>query len=248
MRYFFQVSYHGGNYHGWQVQKNAISVQEVINQAFSTIFGVTMTTTGSGRTDTGVHATGQVFHVDFESAIDENELRFKLNSLLPADISINAISAVRSNASARFDALSRTYEYHIHRQKNPFLRQTSYYFRQEADLKAMNEMAELLRNYHDFESFSRVKTAVNHFQCDVGDAMWFKRDDSLTFRITANRFLRGMVRALVGTLLDVGTGRTNREEFIGIIEAKNRKKAGRSVPAQGLFLTKVCYPEDIYLS
>ena len=248
MRYFFQVSYHGRNYHGWQVQKNAVSVQQVINEAFSTIYGQSVTTTGSGRTDTGVHASGQVFHADFSEPVDEAALRFKLNSLLPPDISINAIRAVRNDASARFDAISRTYKYHINRQKNPFLQHTSYYFRHDANLSEMNAAAAALLEYDDFESFSRVKTEVSHFQCVIERAEWVKHDDLLIFHITANRFLRGMVRAVTGTLLDVGTGRTSHDDFIRIIEAKNRKCAGRSVPAQGLFLTDVCYPEAIFLS
>ena len=248
MRYFFQASYHGRNYHGWQIQKNAITVQQVINEALSTVIGMPVTTLGSGRTDTGVHASGQVFQADFEGPVNAEDLRFKLNSLLPADISINSIRAVKNDASARFDALARTYMYNLHLQKNPFLQHTSYYFRQHPDLLAMNNAAGLLPRYDDFESFSRVKTEVNHFQCQVQKAEWVQQGDLLTFHITANRFLRGMVRAVVGTLLDVGTGRTGQEEFVRIIEGKDRKKAGRSVPAQGLFLTVVRYPEDIYLA
>lgn len=248
MRYFFQVSYHGRNYHGWQIQKNAVSVQQVINEAFSTIFGKPVTTVGSGRTDTGVHATGQVFHADFEDPIDKTDLRFKLNSLLPADISIDAVRPVKNDASARFDALLRGYEYHMHRQKNPFLHYTSYYFRSDPDLAAMNQAAGVLRQYNDFESFSRVKTEVNHFECLIEHAEWVRQGDSLIFHIAANRFLRGMVRAVAGTLLDVGTGRISQDDFVRIIEAKDRKKAGRSVPAHGLFLTKVSYPPNLYLS
>lgn len=248
MRYFFRASYHGRNYHGWQIQKNAVSVQQVISEALSTICGQPVTTIGSGRTDTGVHASGQVFHADFQGPVEEVDLQFKLNSLLPTDISIDAIRAVRNDVSARFDALSRTYEYHIHLQKNPFLRYTSYYYRHNPDLLMMNQAAKVLLEYNDFESFSRVKTEVNHFQCHVERAEWVRREALLTFHITANRFLRGMVRAVVGTLLDIGIGRTSQEEFISIIEAKDRKKAGRSVPAHGLFLTGVRYPEDIYLT
>lgn len=248
MRYFFQASYHGRNYHGWQIQKNAITVQQVINEALSTVMGQPVTTLGSGRTDTGVHASGQVFQADFQQPVNEADLRFKLNSLLPADISINAIRAVKNDISARFDALARTYVYNLHLQKNPFLQHTSYYFRHCPDLSAMNDAAGLLPGYNDFESFSRVKTEVNHFQCHIEKAEWVRQGDLLTFHITANRFLRGMVRSVVGTLLDVGIGRTGRDEFIRIIEGKDRKKAGRSVPAQGLFLTEVRYPEGIYLT
>ncbi len=247
MRYFFQVSYHGRNYHGWQIQKNAVTVQQIINEALTTIFGRPVTITGSGRTDTGVHASGQVFHADFEKSFDESDIRFKLNSLLPADISIHRIQPVKEDASARFDAVSRTYEYHIHLHKNPFLQETSYYFRGNPDLQAMNKAAETLLLVDDFESFSRVKTEVNHFLCDVQKAEWTSRDTSLIFHITANRFLRGMVRAITGTLLDVGLGRTSQQDFARIIEAKDRKGAGRSVPALGLILTAVRYPEDIFL-
>ena len=248
MRYFFQVSYHGRNYHGWQIQKNAISVQQVINESLTTIFGYPVKTIGSGRTDTGVHASGQVFQADFQEPIEEGDLRFKLNSLLPADISIDAVRGVKDDISARFDAVSRTYEYHIHFQKNPFLQYTSYFFRNDPDVKAMNESARVLLRYSDFESFSRVKTEVNHFQCNIERAEWVPKGTLLTFHITANRFLRGMVRAVVGTLLDVGIGRCSHQDFIHIIEAKDRKKAGRSAPAHGLFLTEVRYADEIYLT
>lgn len=246
MRYFFHVRYLGSNYHGWQIQDNAVTVQEVINDVLSTLQGQPMETTGSGRTDTGVHASQQVFHADFEQPIEPTDFKYKLNSFLPRDISIVSIRQVQDVAGARFNAISRSYVYKIHLQKDPFLQKLSYYFRQDLNVEAMNQSAQYLLQYEDFESFSKVKTSVNHFRCRLTLAHWEDYGHQLFFNISGNRFLRGMVRAIVGTLLDVGVGKSDPETVKSIIEAKDRKRAGRSVPAQGLYLCGVEYPADIY--
>ncbi|MDN5203323.1 tRNA pseudouridine(38-40) synthase TruA [Fulvivirgaceae bacterium BMA10] len=248
MRLFFEIAYKGTNYHGWQVQKNAVTVQGVMHEALQTIFRKEIETIGSGRTDTGVHASQQYLHADLDKEIDFQKLRFKLNSLLPKDICIRSIRQVKSEASARFDAISRSYEYHIHQAKDPFLLETSYYFTKELNISLMNETSEILLGQHDFQCFSKVKTEVNNFICDIKRAEWVNEgNERLIFHISANRFLRGMVRAIVGTLLDIGTGKINLEDFEQIIASKDRKKAGRAAPAQGLFLTEIIYPDEIFL-
>ncbi len=228
------------------MQQNALSVQEVINKTFSTFFNQPVETFGSGRTDAGVHALKQIFHVDLALTIGLDDLRFKLNSFLPSDISILSIVPVKSDANARFDAISRAYIYKINLVKDPFLRGLSYYFRNKLDVDAMNQAAALLIGEKDFESFSKVKTSVNHFRCHVSYARWEVNRKELYFHIKANRFLRGMVRAIVGTLLDVGTGKMQPTEIDHILAAKDRKNAGRSAPAEGLYLSEVNYPKEIY--
>ncbi len=247
MRYFFKISYNGANYHGWQIQKNAISVQEVLTDGLTTFFKQKIGIVGSGRTDAGVHARQQFFNVDIDVDLDIESTIFKLNSFFPREISINAIRPVRSDASARFNASSRSYEYHMHTFKKPFLDGLSYYFWNEINVDRMNEAAAILLTKTDFQAFSKVKTETNTFLCDVTEARWIQKEHLLVFHISANRFLRGMVRTVVGTLLDVGLGKTTLQEFDGIIESKDRRNAGRSVPACGLYLSKVEYPEDVFL-
>lgn len=247
MRYFIDISYDGSAYHGWQIQNNAKTVQGALNEALSTILRTEISTIGSGRTDTGVHAIMQMVHFDFENQIDPDLLVAKLNSLLPQDISANHIAAVKEDVSARFDAISRAYIYKIHQHKSPFQQGLSYHFHQPLDLGEMNACCELIKKWKDFESMSKVKTEVNTFNCEIFTAYWEKHNDELHFHVSANRFLRGMVRALVGTLLDVGQGRMSIEEFEAVLESKDRKKAGRSVPAHGLYLRDIIYPKDIYL-
>lgn len=247
MKYFFEISYNGANYHGWQIQKNVSSVQEIITEGLTTFFKQKISIVGSGRTDAGVHARQQFFNVDIENDFDIESTIFKLNSFFPREISVNAIRAVRPDVSARFNASSRSYEYHMHTFKKPFLDGLSYYFWNEISVNQMNKAAAILLTKTDFQAFSKVKTETNTFLCDITEAKWVQEGRLLVFHISANRFLRGMVRTVVGTLLDVGLGKTTLEEFEEIIESKDRRNAGRSVPACGLYLSKVEYPEDVFL-
>ena len=241
MRYFIELSYNGKNYHGWQIQPDAISVQEKINNALSTVYQKDIQIVGAGRTDTGVHASQMFAHFDIDKLIDDN-LEFKLNSILPNDIFIKAIFLVDDEKHARFDALSRSYEYKIWLGRNPFLLDFSWQIHsQKPNVTLMNEAAKLLLDYEDFESFSKVKTNVHTFNCNVTEAFWVQKDNQLTFHISANRFLRNMVRAIVCTLLDVGLDKISISDFKNIIESKNRSNAGLSVPAKGLFLTQIKY-------
>lgn len=247
MRLFFEVAYKGTNYHGWQLQNNAISVQGEINKVISTICREEINIVGSGRTDAGVHCEQQFFHADVNTSLSLIDLQFKLNSMLPFDIAINSIKEVISEAHARFDATSRSYEYRCNAKKDVFTKELSYYFNKPLDLIAMNKAASFLTNgEQDFESFSKVKTEVNNFRCTITEANWTKTENGYVFQITANRFLRGMVRAIVGTLLEVGLKKISVDDFKEIITLKDRTKAGRAVPPEGLFLTKVTYPENIF--
>ncbi|GHM99731.1 tRNA pseudouridine synthase A [Cytophagales bacterium WSM2-2] len=246
MRYFFEISYNGTRYHGWQNQANAIGVQQVVEDALSKLFRNKVEITGSGRTDTGVHCAQQFFHADFKSEINTSDLMHRLNSFLPRDIAIHSIQKVKENAHARYDAHERAYEYRITTKKDPLLSGYSFYFFKPLDIERMNRAARLLLGKHDFTSFSKVNTDVNHFICDIKKAKWHKKKDLLVFEIAANRFLRGMVRAIVGTLLDVGSEKISLHDFQEIIKGKDRKKAGMNVPAEGLFLMKVKYPKRIF--
>jgi tRNA pseudouridine38-40 synthase len=247
MRFFFEITYSGTNYHGWQNQANAIGVQEVVEGALSKIFRTKIEIVGSGRTDTGVHCIQQFFHADIEKEFDENTWLVKINSLLPKDIAIRSIKPVKENAHARYDAFERSYQYKITRVKDPLLVGHAYYFFKEVDVANLNRAAALLVGEQDFECFSKVKTDVNHFICNLKAARWNQKGDLLVFSITANRFLRGMVRAIVGTLLDVGTGKITLQEFEVILKSKDRKKAGMNVPPEGLYLTSVKYPKNIFM-
>ena len=241
MRYFIELSYKGTNYHGWQIQPDANSVQEEIGKALKTVLQEEITIVGAGRTDTGVHATQMFAHFDTEKEISK-EFTYKFNSILPDDIVIHDLFLVEDEKHARFDAIKRSYEYRIFLGRNPFaLDLTWQLHRKEIEVEAMNQAAKILFEYTDFECFSKVKTDVRTFDCEIYRAEWIKEGDELTFYISANRFLRNMVRAIVGTLLDVGLGKSSVEDFRKIIESKNRSKAGVSVPAKGLFLTEVKY-------
>ncbi|SMD34172.1 tRNA pseudouridine38-40 synthase [Reichenbachiella faecimaris] len=247
MRYFIDISYDGSAYHGWQIQNNAKTVQGILNEALSTILRADVSTIGSGRTDTGVHAMMQMVHFDHDEIKDTVQLGNKLNSLLPQDISANHIHLVKDDVSARFEAVSRAYVYKIHQHKNPFKQGLSYHFHQPLDLDQMNSCCDLIKKWKDFEAMSKVKTEVNNFNCEIFSAFWEKQNDEIHFHVSANRFLRGMVRALVGTMLEVGQGRMTLAAFEQILESRDRKKAGRSVPAHGLYLRDITYPKDIYL-
>jgi tRNA pseudouridine38-40 synthase len=246
LRYFIKLAYNGTNYHGWQSQPNASSIQETLTKAVSVVLNSEVNLMGAGRTDTGVHAKEMYAHFDFEKTIDSASLVHKLNSYLPKDIVVYAIIPVHEEAHARFDATKRTYEYHINTFKNAFLQEDSWYLHQELNVDLMNQAAELLFKHTDFQCFSKVNTDVNTFDCTIFEAYWTRgtaeKENSLVFTISANRFLRNMVRAIVGTLIYVGQNKLTLNEFNSIIESKNRNEAGFSVPAHGLFLTKIEYP------
>ena len=246
MRYFIDISYFGKNYHGWQTQENAITIQEILDKSLSTILKTEIKSLGSGRTDTGVHAMSQVAHFDFNGNIIENFL-YRINSLLPSDISINSINGVKENVSARFDAISREYIYKIHTKKSPFLNDYSYYYKRDIDIELMNKACDIIKKFKDFQTFSKVKTDVNNYNCNVSYAAIEKENNSYFFKVTSNRFLRGMVRAIMGTLFEINENKIELEFLEDIIIKKERKLAGPSVPAHGLYLNKVLYEEDIYL-
>ncbi len=247
LRYFIELSYKGTNYHGWQVQPNAVSIQELLNKALTTIFRTSINVVGAGRTDTGVHAEQLFAHVDFDKAIKTEKISYKLNSLLPNDIVVEKIIKTTENAHARFDATSRSYEYRIFLGRNPFLIETTLQFNnKKLNVVKMNEAAKFLITYTNFQCFSKSNSNVKTYTCVVRRAEWIQKDKMLIFYITADRFLRNMVRAIVGTLIEVGEGKITIEDFKEIIESKNRCKAGTSVPAQGLFLTQVIYPKTIF--
>jgi tRNA pseudouridine38-40 synthase len=246
-RFFFEIAYNGKNYAGWQSQANATGVQAVVESAMSKMFREEIKIVGSGRTDTGVHCEQQFFHVDIEKEFEPQNIIQKLNSFLPRDISILSICQVKEDASARYNAVERSYRYAITRRKNPFLEGLAWHYFKPADVRTMNQAATLLRGEHDFECFSKVKTDVNHFLCTIKKAEWKEEGDTLEFTITANRFLRGMVRAIVGTLLDVGSGKTSMKEFQHILQSRDRKKAGANVPPYGLYLTHVKYPSNTFI-
>jgi tRNA pseudouridine38-40 synthase len=241
LRYFIKLAYNGTQYHGWQYQPNASSVQETMNKAFSVILNSEINLMGAGRTDTGVHAKEMYAHFDFDTPFDIPNLIHKLNSFLPKDIVIYDILHVFDEAHTRFDATKRTYEYHINTFKDAFLQEHSWYFHQKLDLNLMNEAAKSLLNHTDFQSFSKVNTDVNTFDCSIFEAYWKEENNRLIFTISANRFLRNMVRSIVGTLINVGLHKITLDDFESIIKSKNRDKAGFSVPAHGLYLTKIEY-------
>lgn len=247
MRYFIKLAYNGTAYHGWQIQPNAPSVQETLNKAFSVLLHSEISLMGAGRTDTGVHAKEMYAHFDFDTPFDSQKLVYKLNSYLPKDIVIYSILTVSDEAHCRFDATKRTYEYHINSFKDVFLQEQSWYLNQKLDVDLMNEAAKLLLQYTNFQSFSKVNTDVNTFDCTIFEAYWTRsetkqEENKLIFTISANRFLRNMVRSIVGTLVNIGLHKITLADFKTIIESKNREKAGFSVPAHGLYLTKIEYP------
>ncbi|MCO6499935.1 MAG: tRNA pseudouridine(38-40) synthase TruA [Vicingus serpentipes] len=244
-RYFIEIAYNGANYHGWQIQNNANSIQKEINNALSTILQKDIMVCGAGRTDTGVHAKQLFAHFDTDTKLDLKKILFKLNSILPNDISCQNIFIVSPAAHARFSATARTYEYRITQQKNPFLKDVAYYFPHKLDVVAMNQAAEEIMKYTDFSCFSKSKTDSFTNDCTIKKAIWKEVDNQLIFTITANRFLRNMVRAIVGTLLNVGQHKIELNDIPKIINSKNRSNAGRSVPANGLTLTKITYPKGI---
>lgn len=241
MRYFIKLAYKGTNYHGWQYQPNATSVQENLNKALQVILNSEINIMGAGRTDTGVHAKEMYAHFDFETPINIQTLIHKLNSFLPKDIVIYDIIPVHNEAHARFDASKRTYEYHINTFKDAFLEDKSWYYHHDLDIDLMNKASKILFNHIDFQCFSKVNTDVNTFECTIFEAYWKQENNTIIFTISANRFLRNMVRAIVGTLVNIGLHKISLDDFNEIIKSKNRDNAGFSVPAHGLYLTKIEY-------
>lgn len=250
MRYFIELAYNGAQYAGWQIQPNAKSVQQTLNEALSTILRQEIYVVGAGRTDAGVHARQMFAHFDVAESISTAELVYRLNRFLPGDIAVHNIFkmdaiAGESAPHARFSATARRYAYYILDQKNPFYRDMAWIMERKLDVSAMNEAAQYLLGEHDFGAFSRSKTQTKTNFCHVTEAFWRQEGEFLVFHISANRFLRNMVRAVVGTLVDVGLNKTATQGFVEILEQKDRTLAGESAPAHGLFLTQITYPQHI---
>ncbi len=245
-RYFIELSFVGTHYHGWQIQKNAHSVQAELNKALSTLMQQEISTLGAGRTDTGVHAKQFFAHFDATKIGSPEDLKrwaFQLNCMLPKDISIHRIFPVAPDAHARFDATSRTYKYYITQKKDPFLEEFACFLYGKLDMQKMNDAAKTLKNYNDFSAFSKSRTQVKTNDCIITYAEWKKdKHGRMVFTITANRFLRNMVRAIVGTLIDIGQSKLEVEDLHRIIEGKKRSAAGESMPACGLYLVEIEYP------
>ena len=252
MRYFIQLSYDGTEYHGWQVQPNGVSVQEVLQKALSTLLRQPTEVTGAGRTDAGVHASMMVAHFDWPAAhegegceempLDCTQLTYKLNRLLPPDVAVQAVRPVGPEMHARFSATRRTYHYYIHTRKDPFLRGYSWQVNVPLDFALMNEAAQVLLEYSDFTSFSKTGTDVKTNICQLTEARWEQlKPGEWRFTVSANRFLRNMVRAIVGTLVEVGRHRMTISQMRHAIEAKDRQRAGESVPGHALYLTNIEY-------
>jgi tRNA pseudouridine38-40 synthase len=248
-RYFIHLSYKGTNYHGWQVQPDDITVQEVLNRSLSTLLRTEVDTLGCGRTDAGVHATNFYAHIDSERDDLYRNEKFihQLNCILPKDIVVYNFLPMREGAHARFDAVSRTYHYRISRVKDPFNTEFAMKFTRPLNVEAMNMAAEILKEYTDFTSFSKVNTDVKTNNCKIYQAVWSDLGTELQFTICADRFLRNMVRAIVGTLMEVGLGKNNYNDIRTIIDRKNRSEAGTSVEACGLHLVNIQYPGEIFL-
>ena len=242
MRYFVTFSYDGSRYHGWQIQPNGDSVQAQLQRGLSLLLRQEVMVTGAGRTDAGVHARMMVAHFDFPTSLDEKQLAYKLNKLLPGDIAIAGVRQVEENLHARFSATSRMYRYYVHTAKNPFLRNTSCELHYPLDCNKMNEAADMLKRYDDFGAFCKAHADVKTTLCKVTVARWHQTSPTTWyFEIRANRFLRNMVRAVVGTLIDVGRGRLTMEDFQRVVEGKKRTEAGESMPAHALFLEDITY-------
>ena len=246
MRYFIRFAYFGKAYHGWQNQPNAITVQEVLEKALTTLLRQEIKVVGAGRTDAGVHAREMYAHFDTSLPINRNDLPHRLNTFLPDAISVQEIVPVKADAHARFDATERVYEYWLVQHKNPFYTDFAHCVHYPLDVDAMNQAAQYLLSHTHFECFSKSNSDVKTFNCDVRQAFWEKKEDRLVFTIAADRFLRNMVRAIVGTLLEVGLGKMGPEKINDIIASRDRGEAGVSVPAKGLYLTAISYPKQIF--
>jgi len=245
LRYFIQLSYNGSSYHGWQIQPNAVTVQETIQDALSKLLNTNISITGAGRTDTGVHAFQMFAHFDVDETFDTENLTFKLNSFLPKDIAIQSIFQVNADAHTRFHAIKRSYDYKISLKKNVFLFDYTHYVHQKLDVDKMNEAANILLEYTNFQCFSKSNTDVKTYNCKIEQAQWKQEGNLLIFTISADRFLRNMVRAIVGTLLNIGLSKIAVSDMHKILASKDRSEAGFSVPSKGLYLTEVLYPDNI---
>lgn len=248
MRYFIELSYFGKAYHGWQNQPNSISVQEVLEENLSKVLRSKIEIVGAGRTDAGVHARQMFAHFDYETQVDVALLKYKLNSMLPKDIAISEIFEVKQDAHARFDAVSRSYEYHIVQEKDAFSKDFAWFLKHELDVEKMNEAASILKEYTNFKSFSKSRTDVRTYNCRIDNAEWKVEGNKLVFHISADRFLRNMVRAVVGTLIEIGLNKYPVAHIHKVIESQDRGKAGTSVPAHGLYLTRIVYPDNIRIN
>ncbi|PQJ32016.1 tRNA pseudouridine(38-40) synthase TruA [Nonlabens arenilitoris] len=246
-RYFIELAYDGTAYHGWQRQPQSISVQEVLEDGLCKMLRDKIIIQGAGRTDAGVHAAFMVAHFDYAGEIDLEHLVYRLNRWLPGDIAVYEVKPVVENAHARFHAYKRSYEYHFLLRPDPFQVMQAYVLFRKPDFKLMQEAAAILPEYKDFECFSRSNTDVKTYICDLSEAYFEFKEHKVIFHITANRFLRNMVRAVVGTLLDIGYGKKTIDDLRDIIASKKRSNAGASAPAGGLFLTKIHYPEELFL-
>jgi tRNA pseudouridine38-40 synthase len=248
-RYFIYISYRGTSYHGWQLQPNSVTVQKILDNGLSVVLGEDINTTGACRTDTGVHALFFCAHFDSVShdLIEKENLIFRLNRFLPEDISVSALRKVIPSANARYSAISRTYKYYISRTKDPFFNSSSWFLHGDIDIEAMSQASRILSSYSDFTSFSKLHSGSKNNICRIYEAFWKMDDNKLVFNIKADRFLRNMVRAIVGTLVEVGFGKMNRDEFEDIIVARERCRAGTSAPAKGLFLSDIEYPAEIFI-
>lgn len=246
MRYFLEIAFDGTKYHGWQKQSNGLSIQQVIEEKLSLKLKDNIRVIGCGRTDTGVHARQFFLHFDWHQSIILNDFVFNLNRFLPNDIAAKSIYIVKSDAHARFSAIERTYKYYIDTQKNPFNRQYSFEFTLPLDIDKMNRACELLLMNEDFTSFSKLHGGQQNSVCKLTECFWEKKDKQLIFTISSNRFTRNMVRAIVGTMIDIGSEKVSIMQLKDIIEARNRCLAGQSVEAKGLFLEKVVYPLEIF--
>lgn len=246
-RYFIEVSYRGTSYSGFQTQENACTIQSELERCLSVLHRVPFSLTGSSRTDAGVHARQNFFHFDREEPLHP-QVMYKLNAILPGDIVVKNFFRVSDAAHCRFDAITRQYGYRIYRSKDPFLADRSYYFPYTLDVPVMQAAADLLMRYEDFTTFSKRNTQVKTFECQIGHSEWVVEGSELVYRVRANRFLRGMVRALTSTMLLVGRGKIDLTEFQRIIEAKNCERASFAAPAHGLFLEAVQYPEGLLMN
>jgi tRNA pseudouridine38-40 synthase len=246
MRYFLEVAYKGTNYSGFQSQKNANTIQAEIQKAFKTILKKELELTGSSRTDAGVHAYQNYFHFDHESELS-SQLLYNLNAILPTDIAVKNLLKMKDDAHCRFDAISREYKYHIYQKKNPFLTDKAFYFPYTLDIEAMQKAAIVIKEYSDFTSFSKRNTQVKSFVCEIKESKWVIQEECLIYNVKANRFLRGMVRALTATMLNLGRKKIDLTAFRSIIETKDCTLANFSAPAHGLFLTEVSFPHNYFI-
>lgn len=246
MRYFIKLSFDGSSFHGWQKQVNAVAVQDVLEQALAMVLGKQTEIYGCGRTDTGVHASQFYAHFESEVKLDTFRMPIQLNSLLPKTVAVHSVFDVATDAHARFSALTRTYHYYYHFERSPFLRSFSnLYLGKLPDLDLLNACCNIVKSNTYFEAFSRSRTQVNNYNCTIHEAFWFFENKQLIFTVTANRFLRNMVRAMVGTMIQVGTKKISLVDFEEILKSGDRKQAGISAAACGLFLSKIQYPEHL---